>query len=196
MRKLLHTSRYWILGLLVLATPWAAAAQGDPARPSDQESALRAIEKKLQLVQERVKMPDEESGSDALLGAPKQVLDDPATRDAYLTYIQARYRYLASSGLEHRRNVFAWQHWSSQVIFGVVLVLVGAGVYFSAVQFHRDLRPARHMPRTESGEKTEFTASLKEIKVSSPVLGVIILAISLAFFYLYLVFVYPIQEVV
>jgi len=31
--------------------------------------------------------------------------------------------------------------------------------------------------------------------VSSPVLGVIILVISLAFFYLYLVFVYPIKEI-
>jgi len=32
------------------------------------------------------------------------------------------------------------------------------------------------------------------LKVSSPVLGVIILVISLAFFYLYLVYVYPIGE--
>jgi len=195
MRTLLHTSRHWILVLLVLATPWAVAAQGDPARPSDQESALRAVEKKLQLVQERVKMSAGESGSDAIPGAPEQVLNDPATREAYLTYVQERYRYLASQ-FDHRRNVFAWQHWSSQIIFGVVLVLVGTGVYFSAVQFHRGLRPARHLPRTENGEKTEFSASLKEIKVSSPVLGVVILAISLAFFYLYLVFVYPVQEVV
>jgi hypothetical protein len=195
MRMLLHTARHWILGLLVLATPCAAAGQGDPTRPLDQESALRAVETKLQLVQERVKMSAGEGSADALPGVPEQVLDDPATRDAYLTYVQERYRYLASH-FEHRRDVFAWQHWSSQIIFGVVLVLVGTGVYFSAVQFHRGLRPTRHMPRTESGEKTEFSASLKEIKVSSPVLGVIILAISLAFFYLYLVFVYPIQEVV
>jgi hypothetical protein len=33
------------------------------------------------------------------------------------------------------------------------------------------------------------------LKVSSPVLGVIILVISLAFFYLYLVYVYPISEI-
>lgn len=195
MRKLSHISRHWVLALLVFATPCAAAGQGDPTRISDRESALRDIEKKMQLVQPRVKIPDEESGSDALLGAPRQVLDDPATRDAYLKYIRERYLYLASH-FDHRRAVFAWQHWSSQIIFGVVLVLVGAGMYFSAVQFHRGLRPTRHVPSAESVEKTEFSASLKEIKVSSPVLGVIILAISLAFFYLYLVFVYPIHEVV
>ena len=47
----------------------------------------------------------------------------------------------------------------------------------------------------EKGEVTELEASVKGIKVSSPVLGVIILVISLLFFYLYLAFVYPIQEV-
>jgi len=31
--------------------------------------------------------------------------------------------------------------------------------------------------------------------VASPVLGVVILVISLAFFYLYLVYVYPIEEI-
>jgi hypothetical protein len=33
------------------------------------------------------------------------------------------------------------------------------------------------------------------IKVSSPVLGVVILVISLAFFYFYLVYVYPIENI-
>lgn len=42
---------------------------------------------------------------------------------------------------------------------------------------------------------TEFSASLKGLSVKSPVLGVITLAISLAFFYLYLVFVYPIEDI-
>jgi hypothetical protein len=48
---------------------------------------------------------------------------------------------------------------------------------------------------TEPESITEFEASAKGIKVSSPVLGVIILVISLAFFYLYLVYVYPISEI-
>jgi hypothetical protein len=42
---------------------------------------------------------------------------------------------------------------------------------------------------------TQFEANFKGIKVSSPVLGVIILTLSLLFFYLYLVYVYPITEV-
>jgi hypothetical protein len=42
---------------------------------------------------------------------------------------------------------------------------------------------------------TTLEASATGIKLSSPVLGVIILALSLAFFYLYLVHVYPIEEI-
>lgn len=44
----------------------------------------------------------------------------------------------------------------------------------------------------DSGAST-FEASLKGIKISSSVIGLIVLAMSMAFFYLYLKFVYPIQ---
>jgi hypothetical protein len=42
---------------------------------------------------------------------------------------------------------------------------------------------------------TEIEASLQGFRVSSPVLGVIILALSFLFFYLYLKYVYPINEI-
>jgi len=44
-------------------------------------------------------------------------------------------------------------------------------------------------------EATGFIFSSKSIQVKSQVLGVIILVISLAFFYLYLVYVYPLENV-
>ena len=88
----------------------------------------------------------------------------------------------------HQRDVFRWQLFSAKIIFGTVILLVMAGIYFAAVQFHHGLRQDK-LPAQDS----EFEASLKGIKVSSPVLGVIILTISLAFFYLYLVHVYPIE---
>jgi heme/copper-type cytochrome/quinol oxidase subunit 2 len=90
----------------------------------------------------------------------------------------------------HQRDVFHWQLFSAKIIFGTVILLVIAGIYFAAVQFHHGLKRDK-LP----GQETEISASLKGIKVSSPVLGVIILTISLAFFYLYLVHVYPIEFV-
>jgi hypothetical protein len=90
-------------------------------------------------------------------------------------------------GLMHREDVLKWQHLSTKIILIVVLILVAMGLYFAWVQF-RD--------GTNGQASTEIEISTASIKVSSPVLGVIILVVSLAFFYLYLIYVYPIQEVI
>ena len=86
--------------------------------------------------------------------------------------------------------MFRWQDISTKIIFAVVIALVLAGVYFAAVQFHSGLRAKQQF--TDAGE---VELSVKGIKVRSPVLGVIVLTISLAFFYLYLIYVYPIVNV-
>jgi hypothetical protein len=120
--------------------------------------------------------------------APPNALDaDSATVDAYRAALREYYTYV-QKGLQHRQRVFVWQHYSSITIFVVVILLVAAGIYFAAVQFHYGLARG-------TAETTQFEAGTGGLKVSSPVLGVIILVISLAFFYLYLAFVYPIQEI-
>ena len=117
-------------------------------------------------------------------------LADPATMQAYQAALREYYTYL-QKGLQHRQKVFVWQHYSSIAIFVVVILLVMAGIYFAAVQFHHGLRRGGSSAETA----TQFEAGTSGLKVSSPVLGVIILVISLAFFYLYLAFVYPIREI-
>jgi hypothetical protein len=119
---------------------------------------------------------------------PPGVIDvDHATVEAYRASLREYYIYV-QKGLQHRQRVFVWQHYSSITIFVVVILLVAAGIYFAAVQFHQSLARG-------TAEATQFEAGTGGLKVSSPVLGVIILVISLAFFYLYLVFVYPIREI-
>jgi hypothetical protein len=128
------------------------------------------------------------------------------------------YRRYRISGFTHRQQVFEWQLLSSKIIFGVVVCLVVVGVYFSAVQFGRGRDTQRRTgsrpaaggpemdpespagPRTaapaDADDATELIVSLKEgLKVKSSVLGIVILALALIFFYLYLVHVYPITEV-
>jgi hypothetical protein len=117
---------------------------------------------------------------------------DPATRAKYAAALTAYYDYRIS-GYRHREDVFAWQFLSSKIIFWVVLLIVFAGILFSAIQFFRGA-PKKN-GKSETSDITEMEASLQGIKVSSPVLGVVILTISIAFFYLYLVFVYPINNV-
>ena len=116
------------------------------------------------------------------------------TKEKYLKALEEYYAYRIS-GLQHRSKVFKWQLFSSKIIFVTVLLLVALGIYFAAVQFHVGLRGKGKADGENQGQQTELVASFKGIKVSSPVLGVIILVISLAFFYLYLVYVYPIEEI-
>ncbi len=134
------------------------------------------------------------------------VLGDPATKQAYLEAMKKYYAYRAD-GYAYRSRVFEWQLFSSRLIFAVVLLLVLAGVYFAAVQFHVALRAIRRPVRQPGGEGTaqgeagnvlasEFEVSAKGIAVKSSVLGVVVLALSLAFYYLYLVYVYPISNVI
>jgi len=126
--------------------------------------------------------------------SPSPELFDQPTREKYLDALRGYYAYRIS-GYQHRQTVFQWQFFSSKVIFVAVLALVFAGIYFAAVQFHSALGRKRKAEASESEEITEFVASVKGIKVSSPVLGVVILVISMVFFYLYLVYVYQIKAI-
>jgi hypothetical protein len=129
------------------------------------------------------------------------VMRDPATRQRYLAAMQRFYEYRAN-GYAYRSRVFEWQLLSSRLIFIIVLVLVSAGIYFAAVQFHvammtarRNLTLAADAPPAANPLDTKLELSATGVVVNSSVLGVIILGLSLAFFYLYLVYVYPIQNV-
>ena len=121
-------------------------------------------------------------------------IDDESTRESCWESYKSSFNYY-KTGHAHRVKVFAWQHLSARIIFFVVLILVATGIYFAWVQFKLDIRPDKNTTTGGAkGHTVELSAS--GIKVSSPVLGVIILVLSLAFFYLYLVFVYPITEII
>ena len=148
-----------------------------------------------------------------MLGADTSLLRACARAyEGYYTYQAEAYRL--------RSRSFRWQLTSTWITFVVVIFLVLSGVYFSWLQFRAELprRPApRVVERVEAREGaagqpggaadaaqmepvvhtrsvTQLKASTSGVEVSSPVLGVIILALSLMFFYLYLKYVYPITE--
>jgi hypothetical protein len=180
-----------LAALLTLGTGPAAAGQDSTGDRLD--SVLDQMERE-QAARESV-------APRATIPSPLEVarLGDSASAARYLSEWTDYHIW----GLAHRRDVFRWQLYSSRVIFYAVLFLVVVGVGFSGVQFYRAMRllGGRRGAGGGSGAAAESTTSQLElsagrIKVSSPVLGVIILVISLAFFYLYLVYVYPIQETV
>jgi hypothetical protein len=108
-------------------------------------------------------------------------IESPTVRVAYEEF------YIAT--LRHRLAVFAWQALAAKIIFAVVITLVLSGLLLAALQFYLGLR------RGSSEVTQELELSLQGVKVRSQFLGVITLALSLAFFYLYLSTVYPVMPV-
>lgn len=128
---------------------------------------------------------------------------DPMEKELQEILKKAEYEYDIST-YKHRRESFDWQLASSIIIFWVVIIIVFVGLFFSGVQFYITMMQEKKKLKgdkkenTTEGKKdlsqTNIKASLKGIEVNSSVLGVIILIISLLFFYLYMVHVYPINE--
>ena len=117
--------------------------------------------------------------------------DDPGSllsgeaQQAFQDAKVAQFEYFEGS-FEHRAQVFRWQLISTVIIFSVVNGIVLSGLYFSWMQFKA---------RGPDGAEASVELGTSGVKVTSSVLGVLILVISLGFFYLYLVHVYPIFEV-
>jgi hypothetical protein len=108
---------------------------------------------------------------------------NPRVSQAHADYDEAYWKYQRDA-IEHTRKVYAWQHISSIIIFYVVIFLVLVGVLFSWLQFKAAAYKA---------ESEELDASMKGVKITSSTLGVVILVLSMCFFYLYLRYVYPIN---
>jgi hypothetical protein len=97
-------------------------------------------------------------------------------------YVRARVAY-DTFALEHARRTFLWQFWSGIAVFIIVMTTVVMGLWLSLLHFLAGRRGGGHLKISASG-----------VEVSSPVIGLLILAVSLGFFYLYLSQVYPIHE--
>lgn len=100
--------------------------------------------------------------------------------------------------IDHNHRTFDWHLLSSKIIFYMVMFLVLSGITFSGLQFYKSVLEKKSRPKgalppeADKPENSTIKASLQGIEVSSPVLGILILIISLLFFYLYLVYVYPV----
>jgi hypothetical protein len=100
--------------------------------------------------------------------------------------------------LEHRKKSFENNLFESKLIFWIVLSIVVVGILLSIAHFAVGvwvMARTREKSINEGGEAAINTLELSKdsVKITSPVIGLIILTLSLAFFYLYLKEVYPIK---
>lgn len=106
----------------------------------------------------------------------------PTPEVANSDYVRARVAY-DTFALEHARRTFLWQFWSGIAVFIIVMTTVVMGLWLSLLHFLAGRHGGGHLKISASG-----------VELSSPVIGLLILAVSLGFFYLYLSQVYPIHE--
>lgn len=104
--------------------------------------------------------------------------------------------------VEHTRKTFTQQYYSSMFIFIMVVIIVGMGLILSFKQFKLNEEIVRHSMKQNTGaiDKGIDTASSMEVskdgvKMNTAVIGLMILIISLVFFFLYLKFVYQIEVI-
>lgn len=127
--------------------------------------------------------------------------EDDETKKARLSALKAYYsnleRFYQESGAhrknewDHRLESFEWHYWTSVLIFVVVIVLMLSGLYFSYLQFVA----SEYGEKEGSDHRTQFKISKDGIEINSSVIGMLILFLSLGFFYLYLKEVYPLQTI-
>lgn len=97
--------------------------------------------------------------------------------------------------LEYNVDVFHWQGFSTKIMFWIVILLTLSGLGFAGIQFwltfrYYDPRKQPDAPKMDA----EAKMSADGIEFKTPVLGVTVLFISMAFLFLYMKYVYPIEE--
>jgi len=123
-------------------------------------------------------------------------------------YFENQYSQYFTDNLNHRKQTFDWQLFSTKVIFLTVIIIVICGLIFSGIQFYQSFKQTNYLHKLINSEniekaehikgfdKTEIELSTSNgIKINSSIVGLIILSISIAFFYLYILYVYPINQI-
>ena len=97
---------------------------------------------------------------------------------------------------EFNQRSWEWHLWSTKITFYVVIGTVLFGLFLSFMQFTRAERLSRRKAR--QGDAGAPASSIKlgtsGIEVNSQVIGLLILAFSLGFFYLYVKEIYPMTD--
>lgn len=121
---------------------------------------------------------------------------------AKITHTKDYYEALRQE-LELRQQAFEWHAFSTKLLFWSVIAITAMGLVLSWREFGkyyaRNVRtpvnsPATESKGTEAPPQSVFKVSAQGLEVTSSLIGFLVLSVSLAFFYLYVVNVYPLYE--
>jgi hypothetical protein len=161
-----------LLAIVVLSVSTLSihSQQGEPAEPTREQ-----LKTQISILLDQIKKLQTANAQ------PQPV--DPELRKAYIEAKKKEYQYLAKI-MDVNIQAFDAQWWSSYAILGLVIIVVLAGVSFSGFQLWKSVSVAG----VQSSNELEISAS--KVRVTSSVVGIVVLTISLAFLYIYTVQVY------
>jgi hypothetical protein len=111
---------------------------------------------------------------------------DPELRSAYVEAKKKEYEYITKI-MELNIEAFNAQRWSAYAILFLVVVVVISGISFSGFQLWKSISVAG----VQTTNELELSAS--KVRITSSVVGIVVLTISLAFLYIYTVQIYQIR---
>jgi hypothetical protein len=184
----------------VVAGSWATGQEkGDLLKGVTFEQSKNEIQKEKEKA-----VPAQPGQSSPNLGPPFSCdsISDKSVHAACLSALEENFTY-ESERLKHRKWVFRFQLVATNISFVIVMAMIGFGLRFAHIQFSREFPRVSPPtpgdppvpPPTHVSPITDIEVSLARIKVSSSILGVVILGLAMGFFYLYIRFIFPIQGV-
>ncbi|MBI3862258.1 MAG: hypothetical protein HY290_10220 [Planctomycetia bacterium] len=208
---------FFLLGCLALTGIASGQATSDPASAGPAEDP--EFDSLLKKSHSGARAGSE--GATVLAVPPHDIFEDAEfikqlptdVQEAYHAALIAHYEQ-DTWALKQRQRIFEWQYYAGIVVFVVSISVVAIGLWMSWLQFSAFYRQSLTAPRQLEMTATQVAAAgkakgaapepvqpiLNQIevsatgaKVSTPIVGIIILTLSLAFFYLYLKFVFPIE---
>jgi len=134
------------------------------------------------------KVEFDEKICDAVLEHAKKVADLDVLSMAQKVDADAKINQQIVRGNILTNDIIAQQLWTGVLVFIVVATVVLSGVYLSYLQLKFAFAATS---KAKAGEN-EMEVSMSGVRLKSQVIGLIMLSVSLAFFYLYLTSVYKI----
>lgn len=107
---------------------------------------------------------------------------------AEVDYYKNYYAYRTRKS-EMNISQFEWQQYASEYLLWLVVIVVVSGIVFSGYQLWKA------SSIEDLGKESSIELSVQKIKVTSSVVGVVVLAISIIFLYLFLIEVYRVEVI-
>ena len=161
--------------LLFVSFSCLAFAQSSPANEPTREQ----LQTQIAIMKDYIKKLEENAGNRSV---------DPELQKAYIAVQKKRYEYLAAV-FQINIDAYRAQQTASTVILFLVVFVVAAGILFAGFQLWKSVSVAG----VQSTSDLEVSAS--KVRVTSSVVGVVVLTLSLVFLYIYTKEVYHIRVV-